>query len=266
MRIIALEYHDVIDGADFDGSGFPGEAAASYKVTTARFAAQLTAIAATGVHALGHARDAIDGRFAGDPRPAVLFTFDDGGVSAYRSAAPLLEAHGWRGHFFVTTDRIGTPGFLDAAQIADLHARGHVIGTHSASHPLRMARCSEADLHREWRRSLETLAGILGVAPQTASVPGGYYAAAVARAAAAEGIRLLFTSEPLTAPWRVGDCHVFGRFTLRRGTSAAAAARLVGRVPSARARQWVVWNMKRVGKAAAGDAYLRVRALALPDA
>ena len=35
MRVIALEYHDVVVDEQFDESGFPGRAAASYKITRA---------------------------------------------------------------------------------------------------------------------------------------------------------------------------------------------------------------------------------------
>src|SRR6185437_9067657 len=47
MRAIGLEYHDVITGEDFDASGFPGAAAASYKLTVPSFDAHMRAIAAT---------------------------------------------------------------------------------------------------------------------------------------------------------------------------------------------------------------------------
>jgi len=36
-------------------------------------------------------------------RSLFLLTFDDGGESAATCIADLLEKHGWRGHFFVTT-------------------------------------------------------------------------------------------------------------------------------------------------------------------
>ena len=70
-----------------------------------------------------------------------LITFDDGGVSALQTTADLLEKYGWRGVFFVTTDRIGTPTFLNADHVRELHRRGHVIGSHSCSHPERMSCC-----------------------------------------------------------------------------------------------------------------------------
>src|SRR5439155_279734 len=145
--------------------------------------------------------------------PPVLLTFDDGGASAYGCVADLLEGAGWRGHFFITTDYLGTPGFVGGAQIRELAGRGHVIGTHSCSHPTRMARCSWDRLIGEWSRSAQALAEVLGEPVRVGSVPGGAFARRVAAAAAAAGLTALFTSEP-TVRCRVVDgfaAHVVHR-------------------------------------------------------
>ncbi|HEX5633590.1 MAG TPA: polysaccharide deacetylase family protein, partial [Gemmatimonadales bacterium] len=156
MRAIVLEYHDVVDG-DFGASGFAGVAADSYKLSAADFAAHLDALGGLPAPVGGDVRALGD---APSP-PPVLFTFDDGGVGAC-DAADLLERRGWLGHFFVTTERIGTPGFLDAAQLRDLEKRGHVIGSHSHSHPPRMARLTPEEARSEWHRSRSILGDLLG--------------------------------------------------------------------------------------------------------
>src|SRR2546430_5129518 len=105
--------------------------------------------------------------------PPVLLTFDDGGASAYGCVADLLERAGWRGHFFITTDYLGTPGFVGRAQVRELAGRGHVIGTHSCSHPARMARCRWDRLIDEGSRSAPAPAHVLGEPVRGASGPGG---------------------------------------------------------------------------------------------
>ena len=40
MPVISLEYHDVVPNDRWDDSGFPGPAAASYKLSTHRFLEQ----------------------------------------------------------------------------------------------------------------------------------------------------------------------------------------------------------------------------------
>src|SRR5262249_51253399 len=143
-----------------------------------------------------------------------FITFDDGGVSAYDEVATLLDKRRWPGHFLITTDCIGRAGFLSKEQIRGLRKRGHVIGSHSCSHPSRMSECSWQQLIVEWHSSVAILSDILGEAVVVASVPGGYYSRAVAEAAARAGVRALFTSEPVIRHQQVDGCYVLGRYTL----------------------------------------------------
>jgi len=95
--------------------------------------------------------DGVDAGVAGG-KTALVVSFDDGLLSNYEVAAPMLEERGMRGFFFVTTglpDAGGSAAFCDAHEInlpageergmvwdelRDLKARGHVIGCHTASH------------------------------------------------------------------------------------------------------------------------------------
>lgn len=263
--VIVLEYHDVVRDGDFSSSGFDQPGADSYKMTCESFDAHLAAVGAASTNVGATVDSALATAAPGTSGHDVhaLFTFDDGGVSAISEIAPRLESHGWAGHFFVTTDRIGTRGFLSEADIRELGARGHVVGSHTCTHPVRMSACSPEQLAHEWRDSVARLSDILGTAVTTASVPGGYHSRVVAEMAASAGITSLFTSEPTTHVSHVAGCAELGRFTLRRDDPAALAAALVGRSRSARVRQWSVWNAKKVLKALGGEAYLKARALAL---
>lgn len=262
MRAIVFEYHDVVSGGDFDADGFPGEAANSYKISDSTFASHLEAVSSRGVEVNSDVRLLERGSEAPIP---ILFTFDDGGSGAM-PAADMLEARSWRGHFFVTTAQIGERGFLTRDGIRELHRRGHVVGTHSHSHPLRMGRMTAPEVHDEWKHSIEILETILGAPVESASVPGGYYRPFVAAAAAACGIRWLFTSEPVTRVGHVAACAVYGRYTIRRSTGPAFVLSLLGRRSLARTSQWTAWNLKKVAKMIAGDAYLRLRSSLFGDA
>ena len=131
--------------------------------------------------------------------PAVALTFDDGGASATEIALGL-ERHGWRGHFFATTSRIGSPGFLEKEELVELARRGHVIGSHSHTHPTYMGRLDQRSIDREWTASRALLAEILGEAPEIASVPGGFVTPVVIDSAYRAGYRILLTSEPRSRP------------------------------------------------------------------
>lgn len=252
MKQPALMYHDVVVPGDEDASGFPGAAAAHYKLGTGEFANHLAALAGCGL---------LFGSVTAASTPIAacgLLTFDDGGASAVEVAAALTR-YGMLGHFFITTARIGQPGFVTAADLRALRAAGHVVGSHSHTHPTEMSRLASATLEAEWRNSVDCLRAVLGEPVTVASVPGGFYLPNVAQAAAAAGIRFLFTSEPTLRTHRVDGCLVLGRYTLWRGMAPTYARALVLGANLVRERQWLAWNLKKPLKRWARPAYRLVR-------
>lgn len=256
-----LTYHDVVDG-DCDTSGFPGGGPAHYKLSKAEFSRHLGAIRSSSASPM----ILPDLRTSDSSKAnALLLTFDDGGVSAASLIADALEAQGWHGHFFVTTDYIGERGFMNAAQIRDLAGRGHVIGTHSCSHPCRMSACPPQQLLDEWQRSRVVLSDILAAPVTIGSVPGGYYSNNVAVAAAAAGLTDLFTSEPSNRVAVVNGLRVYGRFSVHRGTPVSRVAAIASGHRLTMVRESVVWTLKKILKLAGGRTYLQVRRLILDN-
>jgi len=253
MRIVSLLYHDVVQAGDFESSGFPGADAAIYKLEVSEFEEHLKAI-----H-VAIDRPAIIRNLAQSNGGPTLLTFDDGGSSAQEYIADLLDRHGWRAHFFVTTDWIGQRGFLSPTQIRDLRTRGHIIGSHSCSHPPRLSHCSRNQLRQEWTNSIAVLSDILGETVDIASVPGGYYRRNVAETATEAGIRTLFTSEPRISSQVVNGCLVLGRFTIQQGVSAETAAAIAAGRAMNRFHQFAYWNIKKIAKTAGGTSWLRMR-------
>src|SRR5262245_42283081 len=241
--IAALMYHDIVAAGAENMSGFPGRDAALDKVRIDDFGKDLTAIANTVAL-----------------QPAI--TFDDGGVSAV-AAADALERHGFIGHFFITTNYIGTRGFVTERDLRELRRHGHVIGSHSCSHPLRMGHCSWPQLLAEWTRSGSILSEMLGEEVTVASVPGGDFAPQVAETAARAGYRRLFTSEPTIEARRAFGLTLLGRFTIQRWTTAQTAAGLAAGEWLPCARQALVWNTKKISKRVGGERYLQLRKLLL---
>jgi peptidoglycan/xylan/chitin deacetylase (PgdA/CDA1 family) len=229
-------YHDVVDdkGADV------------YAIAPQRFHEHLDAI--------GRAPATVDSFASGD----WMITFDDGGGSALPVGEELAR-RSWRGHFFIATDAVGRPGFLDWDGVRAVAGMGHVIGSHSCSHPDRMADLSWEQLLDEWTRSAAALAEGLGRPVTTASVPGGLYSSAVGRAAAEAGYTSLFTSLPTQRPGSVEGCRLIGRWAIRRDTGADQAAAAAAGRPLPWARQRAAWRLRGIVKAVAGRRYERVR-------
>lgn len=213
--LISLLLHDVTD--DCTSSGFQQPTAHRYKHSRRQFGEYLDTVAASGLPVV-----ASPGRKAAGP--TVQFTFDDGGSGALL-AAELLEARGWRGLFFVTTDLVGSRGFLSADQIVDLAGRGHRIGSHSCSHPDVFRDLTEAQMQREWKNSRRFLEDVLGTEVVDVSVPGGDLSGTAVRQAAAAGYQHVYTSEQTTQPWQQADVLCFGRMAMVSSTSPQTLSR-----------------------------------------
>jgi peptidoglycan/xylan/chitin deacetylase (PgdA/CDA1 family) len=247
----ALIYHDVAPAGQRESVGFPGPLAARYKLEPSEFERHLEAIAATGTSV---------GLMTATPAAKAVITFDDGGGSALL-AAEMLERHGFRGHFFIATGRIGTPGFLDPAGVSELAGRGHGVGSHSHTHPTYMGRLDRREILEEWNRSREVLAELLGAPPPTASVPGGFLSRNVIAAAAEAGFELLMTSEPVARLRRHDGLTVAGRYTIWSTTPAATAAAYARGATLPRARLWLEWNAKKQAKKVSPKVYQSLRRL-----
>ena len=113
MESITLMYHDVLNSL-YPKSGFQKVGALQYAIESRTLDEHLNF--ATGVD-------------------NVQFSFDDGGSSFYDVIAPMLEHYKRTGIFYIATCYIGTEFFMTEDQIRELDRRGHVIASHSHSHP-----------------------------------------------------------------------------------------------------------------------------------
>lgn len=245
-------YHDVCD--DPGTSGFPGGDADIYKVSVSQFKRHLDAIALnTDV-----VPTTVENWSNSQKNEPVFITFDDGGKSAM-IAADILDERGWKGHFFITTGRIGTPGFVDRSDLLELKARGHVVGSHSDSHPLRMGALPQDQIKSEWQKSVAILSEILSDDILTASVPGGFYSNIVKDEAFAAGIKYLFNSEPTTKLAASDKGNVFGRYSVTNGMPDTAIAGLVSGNDMSRIKQSLTWSIKKPIKRLGGESLLKIR-------
>jgi peptidoglycan/xylan/chitin deacetylase (PgdA/CDA1 family) len=211
-ELAGLMYHEVTD--DPKASGFQRPGALPYVYSRAAFARHLDAIAQATIKP-ELITDIDLGRSNGRH---LLLTFDDGGASA-RYAAEQLEQRNWRGHFFIVTARIGERTFLKPADIRALRSAGHIVGSHSHTHPDIFRNLSAEMMATEWRVSRAILESLLGEPCLTASVPGGDISPAALESVSDAGVRYLFTSEPYVHPERVGQTWILGRVTLKAGVS-----------------------------------------------
>jgi peptidoglycan/xylan/chitin deacetylase (PgdA/CDA1 family) len=253
-RGFVLGYHDVVTSRA-PSSGFSHPAARRYKFNETDFRQHVQALSRARAEVPMAFCRAADMPISGT---GYALTFDDGGVSA-ELVADILEARDWRGYFFVATSFIGTDGFLTPASIADLAGRGHVIGSHSHTHPDMIGRLDPSSVRGEWTQSLDILQDIIGSRVTAASVPGGSTSPIVEHEAAAAGIEVLFTSEPRAKPSRRDGCAVIGRYMLYGADTAATAAAIVRGDLAPRLRRSAAWNSRKAGKKLLGKQYMSIR-------
>jgi len=211
-------YHDVTD--DVGQSGFQRNSAVPYKLGVQPFRHHLDHIAEAR-----HTPALVTSLDLAGPGRHVLLTFDDGGKSAL-VAGDELSRRGWKGHFFITTGYIGHRTFLDASEIRELRRAGHLVGSHSHTHPDIYRDLDYDRMLVEWRQSCDILSQILGEPCLAGAVPGGDTSRTVLRSAGQSGLRYLFTSEPCLTPHVMGGCWILGRHCPKASTSPDEIAQL----------------------------------------
>lgn len=110
-------------------------AQATLYVPAAVFRRQLAAVSAAGYEAV--TLDQVFAAWRGEgtlPDKPVVLSFDDGYGSQYRSARPVLKAHGWPGVLnLIVNNRFPDP--IPAGQVRSLIAAGWELDAHTLSHP-----------------------------------------------------------------------------------------------------------------------------------
>lgn len=114
------------------------DSAYARSITTppATFAAQLRAMKDAGYEAVSGTAlvDFLEfGAPALPPRP-VLLTFDDGAISHYSVALPVLRDLGWVGTFFPMTVVLNKRDWLSHDHLREMDAAGMTIGAHTWDH------------------------------------------------------------------------------------------------------------------------------------
>lgn len=231
MKTIVLMYHDIVTPDD-KSSGFQNKNAFQYKVEEAVFEEQVKAL---------HGKD-------------VVFTFDDGGESFFTKAAPILEKYGFTGIFFISTKFIGTPGFLSAEQIKALAAKGHIIGSHTHTHPEIFTKLTAAEIQNEWELSAQALKDILGDRDFPASIPNGYTSNEILNAAIQYGFKTIYTSQPTTKTKTFNGCELHGRYVVLDDMTTEDVLRMVSS-KGYHLRISMKWHLLNLVKSVLGSTY-----------
>lgn len=185
-------------------------------------------------------------------------TFDDGGSSFYTPIADVLERYSLKGYFFIASKYIGTQGFITKEQIKELDKRGHIIGSHSHSHPDNMTSLSKDEIEKEWSLSISILESIVGHKINVASIPNGYQTKTVIEAASKNGVQVLYTSKPSCKDWKCRDVTLKGRYVILRGMKSADIDGII-KHNITRQKLLIKWSLLNVVKSLLGNKYETIK-------
>lgn len=237
MISIVFMFHDVVDKRCIT-SGFQTIGARQYELTADRF------------EAIVNVALKIDEN--------VLFTFDDGGVSFEKVIAPILEKNNKKGIFFIATSRINSDGFLTSKQIRKLHGNGHIIASHSHTHPRDISKLPYDAIVYEWSVSKKILEDIIGEEITTASIPGGAMSKKVLKAMTDAGYTVIYTSEPTNKVRHINASKAIGRFAVLYNTTNEQVKAIIADA-GLRRRLLLRYKLLRLVKDILGANYNRIK-------
>ncbi len=107
------------------------------------------------------------------PERGVVITFDDGHISNYTMAYPILRKHRFKATFFITAGWIGLPDYLSWDQIKEMDNNGMEIGSHTITHPY-LTRLNRERIKFELAESKKILEDGLGKSVDFLAIPGSF--------------------------------------------------------------------------------------------
>ena len=183
-----LMYHVI--SAPLPGAPYP-----ELYTPKAAFAAQMRGLAKRGYHGvtLAQVYDYWRRGYALPSKPIVV-SFDDGYLSHYTHARPVLSALGWPGVLNLEVNNV-KPGDLTARQVRGLIAAGWEIDSHTITHP-DLRTISDSQLQQELVDSRAFIRRHFGVPANFFCYPAGRYDSRVVAAVKAAGYRGATTTQP----------------------------------------------------------------------
>jgi len=184
-HITVLLYHR------FDGTTFP-----ETNTMSRDFSAQMEYLRTNGYRVLSmeELAQCIEGKKP-VPEKGVVVTLDDGYLSEYTKAVPILKKYRYPFCIFAYTQAIGSRNYMSYEQLKEIRSFGGEVGCHSRTHPY-LTDLPPDKIRNEIMGSKETLEKNLGHRVPYFAYPFGYYDAETRSVAKQAGFRLMLTSDP----------------------------------------------------------------------
>jgi len=123
-----------------------------------------------------------------------VITFDDGDITNYTKAYPVLKELGLKAYFFILASNVGKANYMNWEQIKKLSNAGMIIGSHGMTHHI-LTSLKADDLAFEVEKSKQIIEEKINSPVEYFSVPKGYYNKRVIDAVKKAGYKKMFTSD-----------------------------------------------------------------------
>lgn len=154
----------------------------------------------------------------------VFISFDDGHISDYEIALPLLKKFALDACFFVVAENL-LKNIKDKQRIIEISNQGFTIGSHGLSHR-KMTKLTEQDQRFEFEESKTILENFLEKKINFFAFPNGRHSTSLIELGKRSSYAMFFTTQ---AKWNnpVKDSITFGRWSIKQNTSLTQVEKIV---------------------------------------
>jgi len=145
-------------------------------------------------------------------------TIDDGGGSSLL-IADYLKTLDIRGRFFIITSLIGKEQFLNKDEIKYIKSLGHIIGTHSHTHPSPFCELNEIKIENEIIKSKLLIEELIDEKVIMFAIPGGEMRNETLKILAQDKMKIkhIYTSLPFKGVFKkINSCEFHGRLCIEK--------------------------------------------------
>lgn len=183
MLIPVLMYHKVIEGNIVSNK---------YEITKNRFILQMQYLKDRGYHPI--IVEELKSNLNAYEKP-VIITFDDGSLTDFTVALPVLQQYGLKSIHFIPTDHIGTERFMSWDKVRKLKDAGVSIQSHTVTHR-QLDKLPDEEIKQELLISKYKIEKEMGHVPIALALPMGNRPQLIKELLEECGYHFLFTSRP----------------------------------------------------------------------
>ena len=156
-------------------------------------------------------------------KSVVRITIDDGGSSCMHLGELFAEKN-IKAHFFIVSSFLNTKGFINHSELKTLNNMGHVIGSHSHTHPGPFCELSYQQILDEVKISKSIIEDCIGKEVNSFSVPGGEIRLETLQQLSDKrlGLKEIYTSLPIQGSYsNFFDPVFYGRVSIESHMSSS---------------------------------------------